>query len=412
LTDLKPSNVMLVPDQMVTGGERVKLLDFGIAKLSQSSSLEGDPQTRTGAFLGTPRYMSPEQCRGNREIDGKSDVYSLGVMLYEMLAGRMPFITKTDVALVAAHLIEEPTPLREVAPNVSIDTCRLIDSMLRKKKEERPSMVEIAKAIGEHTAHHVEEQATAIISSLPDKEVLRAMISGGAVPGVPKPPDSKPGVKKAPPPPPSNPGVGRSSASGLPPVPAADVSRSGADLVPPGDGSFGTTLRGSVGQRSVSGAPGRAQRIVGIGIGALVVSVLALLLVTRLTPSPPPAKVAAPAPAPVKPVRVHWSIVTDPPGADVIRDSDGNVLGTTPFSLHRDAASGSEVVRLHHDGYREATVILVRDHDVSIDKSLVALPPPAPPDVEKQPKSAPPSKPAKKPAKKPTKKQPEKPVTF
>ena len=147
--DLKPSNVMLVGDMMVAGGERVKLLDFGIAKLNKTNTQEADPQTRAGVLLGTPRYMSPEQCLGRIDIDGKSDVYSLGVMMFEMLTGQMPFKTPSEVALVAAHIYEQPTPLRELCRTSTSPSARSSIRCCAKRRTERPSMLEVARRIGE-----------------------------------------------------------------------------------------------------------------------------------------------------------------------------------------------------------------------------------------------------------------------
>ena len=95
--DLKPSNVMIIADQTMSHGERVKLLDFGIAKISSTTKL-----TQQGMTQGTPEYMSPEQCRGTEVLDDKVDVYAMGVLLYEMLALQAPF-TNDAVLYVATQ---------------------------------------------------------------------------------------------------------------------------------------------------------------------------------------------------------------------------------------------------------------------------------------------------------------------
>jgi len=87
--DLKPDNVFLIADADMPGGERIKLLDFGIAKLAADETSAF--RTRTGVIMGTPAYMAPEQCAGVTEIDRRADLYALGCTLYQMLCGRAPF---------------------------------------------------------------------------------------------------------------------------------------------------------------------------------------------------------------------------------------------------------------------------------------------------------------------------------
>ena len=146
--DLKPDNVMIVPDPEVGGGERVKVLDFGIAKLA------GEPgpgaagvRTRTGTIMGTPTYMAPEQCRGNAVIEEHADVYALGVMLFEMVAGQPPFQSDAFGELVAMHLFTPPPSLRTFASDAPTELVELVERMLAKAALERPSMDEVAQRL-------------------------------------------------------------------------------------------------------------------------------------------------------------------------------------------------------------------------------------------------------------------------
>lgn len=137
--DLKPGNVMLVPDPAVLGGERAKVLDFGIAKLTQGKA-QG---TATNALIGTPQYMSPEQCRGAGGVDGKTDVYALGVILYEMLAGRPPFLGESMIEYMGQHAFQIPPPLGEFARSAPPILIALVHRLLSKDKTLRPSMREV-----------------------------------------------------------------------------------------------------------------------------------------------------------------------------------------------------------------------------------------------------------------------------
>jgi len=127
--DIKPENVFLV--RMRGETDFVKVLDFGIAKSS------GDPSLTRGA-IGTPKYMSPEQAEGRR-IDARSDLYSLGVMIYEMLAGRPPFQSDTPMRLLLMHMHEPPPPLRQCCPEVPREVEGLVMALLEKDPGRRPA---------------------------------------------------------------------------------------------------------------------------------------------------------------------------------------------------------------------------------------------------------------------------------
>jgi serine/threonine protein kinase/tetratricopeptide (TPR) repeat protein len=136
--DLKPDNVFLVPDPEVTGGDRVKLLDFGIAKLVEPDAA-ASVETRTGAVIGTPVYMSPEQCRGAGEVDVRADLYSLGCILYQMLSGAPPFQHRGVGELITAHMTEPPEPIADRAPGTDPAIAALVMRLLEKKPQHRPA---------------------------------------------------------------------------------------------------------------------------------------------------------------------------------------------------------------------------------------------------------------------------------
>jgi len=124
--DIKPANIMIEP------GDHVKVADFGIAKVTDSA----EHLTVTGSLLGTPSYMSPEQARGGA-IDGRSDLFSVGCILYEMLAGQRAFRGDSITALLFKIITEEPPSLRELDPTVSDEMLRIIAKALSKKPEDR-----------------------------------------------------------------------------------------------------------------------------------------------------------------------------------------------------------------------------------------------------------------------------------
>jgi serine/threonine protein kinase/formylglycine-generating enzyme required for sulfatase activity len=134
--DLKPDNILI---KRVGDIERVKVLDFGIAKLKEQTASSGSREalTREGAVIGTPEYMSPEQCRG-RNLDSRSDIYSLGTILYEMLCGAPPFKGDSPAEVVAKHLTETTRPLCQVCATVPEPIERVVMRALEKDPAKRP----------------------------------------------------------------------------------------------------------------------------------------------------------------------------------------------------------------------------------------------------------------------------------
>ncbi|MBX3060145.1 MAG: protein kinase [Anaerolineae bacterium] len=155
--DIKPDNVLLETlDQPERDGEppvRAVVTDFGLAKL-----LEGGVETQTGTFLGTMPYMSPEQCRG-RNIDGRSDIYSLGILLYQLATGRLPFEIRTPAEAAEKHIRELPPLPHAIRPGLSADLEALILKAIAKQPEERFQT-------GEEMARALREQARSDVTVL------------------------------------------------------------------------------------------------------------------------------------------------------------------------------------------------------------------------------------------------------
>jgi serine/threonine-protein kinase len=140
--DLKPDNIFILKDDH--GGELVKMLDFGIAKIMDDGTSESI--TRTGMVCGTPMYLSPEQAMG-RSLDARSDIYSLGIILYEMLSGSPPFVDQTPVAVLMKQVSEQPKSVHVIRPDVEIPVAldELLMAVLAKNPEHRPQSVEELK---------------------------------------------------------------------------------------------------------------------------------------------------------------------------------------------------------------------------------------------------------------------------
>jgi serine/threonine-protein kinase len=146
--DIKPDNIILLDSN--DAADHVKILDFGIAKVLDNKTLDTHSLeqrlTNVGSVIGTPHYMAPEQCQGE-EADSRSDIYSLGVVLYELLTGVAPFLAKTPTGVAIKHVTEKPRPLREINPSVPESVERVVLHALEKDPNARPqTTLELARA--------------------------------------------------------------------------------------------------------------------------------------------------------------------------------------------------------------------------------------------------------------------------
>lgn len=328
--DLKPENVFLT--ERTGHRDFVKILDFGVAKLihgQDDSPLNmSTHQTAPGAMIGTPTYMSPEQACG-RELDRRSDVYSLGVILYEMITGNVPFEGHSFGELVVKHTVmapPRPTERDDLTYPVDPQLEELILRCLEKEPDYRP------RTMGE-----VKEELDAI---------ARRLASG----------------------------VGSSPPSPLPtPRPAAFADMAEA---PRSTDSTSSSLPGldvAVESEPIEARPSNKSRFLigaAAGAGVLVGGILAVVLLFNSESSSSPANAQPPPAGEQQQIVEDVSIIfeTSPPGASVL-DSDGEaVLGTTPLTKNFQRSEAQREFVFELAGYRSSrsTVGLDRDGRVSV----------------------------------------------
>lgn len=303
--DLKPGNILLVPDSESAEGERPKILDFGIAKLAADPSAKA--LTRMGVSMGTPAYMSPELCKDARDVTDRSDVYALGLILYEMLAGEHPFANalKADSAMMASHIGQPPPSLDSKVPGLGPDLVGLVNRMLAKQPDARPSAAEVAATLG-----RLGGSVTGLIP----------VIDGGAL--------------------------------NLPPDPsrALPTAEAGSDV------GLSAVLK-----------PLQENRGLVIGAGVmLLLGVLGIGVILRMILAGPPQV----------PQPVHWTIQSEPPGADVL-DATGQTLGKTPFVHQHTRGTTVEILSVRKEGFSEARIPCDSSRDLTQLVTLVAQAKPA-----------------------------------
>ncbi len=303
-----------------TAAKRVDGKTVGIAKVVDPDSGEV-AKTTTGAIVGTPIYMSPEQCRGGITMTDRTDVYSLGIILYQMLSGNPPFSGTGAGDLIAQHIIEQPKPLHEVAPHVSTEVETLVHKMLAKKPEERPSMKQILSEL--------------------EQLGLLATGTGAQVVIVQPPPPQEPPKRSI--------------------VPLIGA---GAALLLAGLALGGLTLQKNKPQPA----------------SATMVPASATMVPASATTVPASATTT---PAP-QPATVRLSLRSEPPGAQVVQVTDQAVLGLTPWSVERARSPETLKVVLRLAGYAEQTVVIDQNEPYDRTVSLVRQTPSVEPSSDKQ----------------------------
>ena len=227
--DLKPQNIMLT--QTPDGGEVAKLLDFGIAKTFEDGATQ---LTTTGLVLGTPQYMSPEQAAG-RPIDGRSDLYSLGIILFEMLVGEVPFNDPSTPAVLVKHLTEPAPPPSARRPDLAIPSA--LEAVALRCLEKDPgarfqNATEFANALGHAMATPASSAATVIVA--PPRETPTQRTAKIATPTVSAPPVAPVQPAAAPPPAPPSP----AAAASVPAPASVAKAAASATAAPPASRSL------------------------------------------------------------------------------------------------------------------------------------------------------------------------------
>lgn len=189
--DLKPGNLMLLKDPLAPQGVRVKVLDLGLAKL-RPELRSGINISLCGTVMGTPIYMAPEQCCDATTVDGQADVYSLGVLLYEMLAGEPPYLTSEYGAIMRMHMFAPIPSVRTLAPHVAGPVEELVTSLLQKQPGDRPAISAVRDRLAELSRAIARAEQSA-----PGQPAIAA--ASGPVPGmapeaIPEPSDEAAGI--------------------------------------------------------------------------------------------------------------------------------------------------------------------------------------------------------------------------
>lgn len=381
--DLKPENIFLLSRKP----GRVKLVDFGIAKLAER---DYGVKTVSGAVIGTPRYMSPEQARGSLDVDYRSDIYSLGCVLFEMLTGRAAYPQESAGELIACHqLAPVPNPL-EVAPHLPTVLAEITVSMLAKDRAHRPSLEDVRGVLESFVSAGAVSRRTEVLQSEP---MATRILSGGSS-GAPPWGSSGASISS---------GTGPQATTGrqrptavLPGEPSIPpTAQSGpirlnddTDLVRPRRGrdlllvAAGVLVMGGVVAAFTLGAPknNRHAPVAKPELAPIPAPIPALVPAPAPAPAPSappqepkplepvaakPIEQAPPAHEPAQPTYVKVTLTSDPSGAIVCSESESKRLGVTGSALTLRRSARKQALLIYKPGYRVQTVTITPDKDQS-----------------------------------------------
>jgi serine/threonine protein kinase len=299
--DLKPDNAYLTsqPNQRVE--LTVKVLDFGIAKLLSDGGRDGNIATRTGSLIGTPLYMSPEQCRGIPNIDHRTDVYSLGCMLFEMVVGQPPFVADAPGDILLAHMLREAPPLVTLDGSVPAEISEMVAHMLAKDPGHRPqSMAEVVVAC-EAFLCTPKGQFAALLSPPPGFPEQARQAATQILPADSAAPHHVTPIRQTPPPPRQSAPVARGESTE---INSAVLTPSRMQRTPSSTSRRGAVPEaergGRLGTSSISLSPGQPRWLLPVALIGLVV-VLGILCSYSLTRPKPTASPVAEPERPAKP---------------------------------------------------------------------------------------------------------------
>ena len=351
--DLKPENIFLITKGHAT--DFVKVLDFGLAKLTQGEE-KATHKTRTGSVMGTPYYMAPEQCEGKANIDHRADIYSLGVILVEMLTGKVPFGGEGYGEIIVKHITAKVPSPRAINPLIPPSVETIILRSLSKAREDRfQTMDEFASALLDPEAYAA--SAPEILAHTPRTVPTANTDGAGATPAGRADSVASGQVVFG------NPSAGLGEHA----VPLPSTFRHAAGELLGDEPDFNTARR-----------PRKTGLVIAM-VGAVAVAALGVFFITQPGSSTPTTTDQATAAGKtVAPRKVKLSFKSDPAGAAVLRKDTGEQLGVTPFAVELPATETSVDFLFKKDNFGDRIESFVPAESGQLAVALTAIPQPTP----------------------------------